>query len=94
MRRRWAAERDNAQAAWARDGRPALAASTGPFAYANARGVNYYLHATAVRVRGGDTRTAYFFSPVPRAGEWLDALPPGSAVAEHRHTGVPYLRKR
>jgi hypothetical protein len=94
MRRRWAAERGDAQAAWARDRRPAPAAGTGPFAHTNARGVTYYLHATAARVRGGGTRTAHFFAPVPRAGEWLDALPPGYAVAEHRHNGVPYLRRR
>jgi hypothetical protein len=93
VRRRWAADRDAAQAAWARDGQPVPAAASGPFAYTNASGVTYYLHATAARVRGGGARTAYFFAPVPRAGEWLDALPAGYAVAEHRHNGVPYLRK-
>ena len=89
----WDQRRAASQSAWALAQPPALAPDSGPFAYTNARGVTYYLHATEARVRGGGTRTAYFFAPVPRPGAWLSALPPGYAVAEHRHNGVPYLRR-
>jgi hypothetical protein len=82
-----------AQSAWANAQPPAPAQVAGPFAYTNARSVTYYLHATTTRVRSGGARTAYFYTPGPRPGEWLSALPPGYTVAEHRHNGVPYLRR-
>jgi hypothetical protein len=95
MRRRAAADRAAVPPGRTRPGGVgAVTTDTEPFAYTNGRGVTYYLHVTEARVRGGGVRPAYFFAPVPRGGAWVAALPPGYAVAERRHNGVPYLRRQ
>ena len=63
-----------------------------PYRYENSRGQTYYLHGKEVTLQNGRTQQIYYFARAPKAGEALDALPPGRAVVENPRTGLPFLK--
>ena len=74
-------------------GREAAEGTTpGPYRYENSRGQTYYLHGKEVTLQNGRRQQIFYFARAPKAGEALDALPPGRAVVEHPRTGLPFLK--
>jgi hypothetical protein len=63
-----------------------------PYRYENSRGQTYYLHGKEVTLQNGRRQQIYYFAREPKAGEALDALPPGRAVIENPRTGLPFLK--
>ena len=62
-----------------------------PYRYENSRGQTYYLHGKEVTLQN-DRKQIFWFARAPKAGEALDALPPGRAVVENPRTGLPFLK--
>ena len=63
-----------------------------PYRYENSRGQTYYLHGKEVTLQNGRRQQIFYFARAPKAGEALDALPPGRAVVENPRTGLPFLK--
>lgn len=62
------------------------------YAYKNAKGSTYYLHAKKVKRANGTEGTLFFFAKEVRQAEALNDLPAGYQVAEMK-TGMPVLKK-
>ena len=63
-----------------------------PYRYENTKGQTYSLHGKEVTLQNGRRQQIYYFARAPKAGEALDALPPGRAVVENSRTGLPFLK--
>jgi hypothetical protein len=63
-----------------------------PYSYTNSKGQAYYLHGKEVTLQNGRKQQIFYFAREPKAGEALDALPPGRAVVENPRTGLPFLK--
>ena len=63
-----------------------------PYSYKNSKGQTYYLHGKEVTLQNGRKQQIYYFARAPKAGEALDALPPGREVVESPRTGLPFLK--
>lgn len=63
------------------------------YAHKNRKGETYYLHGKEVTLRNGRKQRIYYFARSEKAGETLDAVPPGYKVDENQRTGLPYLTK-
>jgi hypothetical protein len=63
-----------------------------PYRYENRKGQAYYLHGKEVTLQNGRKQQIYYFARAAKAGEALDALPPGRAVVENPRTGLPFLK--
>jgi hypothetical protein len=63
-----------------------------PYSYENSRGQTYYLHGKEVTLQNGRTQQIFYFAREPKAGEALDALPPGREIVENPRTGLPFLK--
>ena len=63
-----------------------------PYTHTNRKGQTYYLHGKEVTLQNGRRQQIYSFARAPKAGEALDALPPGRAVIENPRTGLPFLK--
>ena len=63
-----------------------------PYSYENSRGQTYYLHGKEVTLQNDRKQQIFYFAREPKAGETLDALPPGRAVIENPRTGLPFLK--
>jgi len=63
-----------------------------PYRYENSRGQTYYLHGKEVTLQNDRKQQIFYFAREPKAGEALDALPPGRAVIENPRTGLPFLK--
>ncbi len=63
------------------------AASGSGYAYANSKGVTYYLHERAMP----NGNVLHFFSKDPAGAV---ALPPGYDVIENPKTGLPFIKKK
>jgi hypothetical protein len=61
------------------------------YAFANSKGVTYYLHTKKSMTSTGKERTLFFFAKEVRDGT-LDAVPEGYKVVEMK-TGLPVLKK-
>jgi hypothetical protein len=62
------------------------------FSYTNSRGKTYILHGKSTTLKGGHTRTLYFFAKEAREGA-LDAVPEGYEVSESKN-GLPVLKRK
>ena len=63
-----------------------------PYRYENSRGQTYYLHGKEVTLQNDRKQQIFYFAREPKAGEALDALPPGREVIENPRTGLPFLK--
>ncbi len=55
------------------------------YAHKNKKGQTYYLHGKEVTLQNGRQQRIYYFARESKAGEALDALPPGRHCFEFRH---------
>jgi hypothetical protein len=62
------------------------------FAYTNAKGQTYYLHAKDVTLKNGRVQRIYYFARDVRP-EALNAVPAGYEVMETKRTNMPVLKK-
>jgi hypothetical protein len=63
-----------------------------PYRYQNSKGQTYYLHGKEVTLQNGRQQRIFYFARAPKAGEALDALPPGREVIENPRTGLPFVK--
>ena len=63
-----------------------------PYRYENRKGQAYYLHGKEVTLQNGRKQRIYYFARAAKAGEALDALPPGTQIVENPRTGLPFLK--
>jgi hypothetical protein len=62
------------------------------YTYENAKGNTYYLHSKETTLKGGNTRTIYYFAKEQKEGT-LDEVPEGYTVSETSN-GLPVLKKK
>lgn len=62
------------------------------YAYTNAKGQTYYLHAKDVTLKNGRVQRIYFFARDVRDGA-LEEVPAGYEVMETKRTNMPVLKK-
>jgi hypothetical protein len=63
-----------------------------PYRYTNRKGQTYYLHSKEVTLQNDRKQRIFWFARAPKAGEGVDALPPGREVVENARTGLPFLK--
>jgi hypothetical protein len=63
-----------------------------PYSYRNSKDQTYYLHGKEVTLQNGRRQRIYYFARAAKAGEALDALPPGTQIVENLRTGLPFLK--
>lgn len=61
------------------------------YSYTNSKGATYYLHGKETTLKGGTTRTIYYFAKDERENS-LDAVPDGYEVSESKN-GLPVLKR-
>ena len=61
------------------------------FSYTNSKGATYYLHGKETTLKGGTTRTIYYFAKEAKDNA-LDAVPAGYEVSESKN-GLPVLKR-
>lgn len=60
-----------------------------PYRHTNSKGQTYYLHGKEVTLQNGRKQRIFYFAREAKAGEALDAIPPGREVIENPRTGLP-----
>lgn len=63
------------------------------YVYMNHKGVEYYLHAQDVTLRGGRQQRIYYFAKQEKPETSIDEIPEGYVVTENERNGFPTLKR-
>lgn len=63
------------------------------YTHTNSKGVQYFLHAKDVTLRGGRQQRIYYFAKQEKPGESIESLPEGFVVTENPRNGFLTLKR-